>query len=318
MVGHDLGIDKHRWYASRSRMSPTLVRSTGEESTAEGVFVGSSEMAALMRATDWSATPLGPVTGWPQSLRAAVRLMLTSRFPMWLGWGEQLTFFYNDAYGAMTLGAKHPGALGQPFSVIWREIWSELAPRIERVLSTGIATWDESLLLFLERSGYPEETYHTFSYSPVHDDGGVIRGNFCVVTEETERVIGERRLALLKQLAEQLTSANTTSEVCSALSRALATDARDIPFSLSYLVNGASNGAGKLALASRTGIAADHPALAVDGGASVAAVPLVDAVIGDGIAPPLASATGASRSVSCAGSVGGSCSAESAVGASGG
>src|SRR5688572_24707152 len=138
------------------------------------VFVGTSEMAGLMRATDWSATALGPVSGWPHSLRAAIRLMLTSRFPMWLGWGKELTFFYNDAYGAMTLGAKHPWALGQPSSLVWREIWSELSPRIERVLTKGVATWDESLQLFLERSGYPEETYHTFSYSPVHDDDGVI------------------------------------------------------------------------------------------------------------------------------------------------
>jgi len=225
---------------------------------ADEVFVGTSEMAGLMRATDWSATVLGPVSGWPQSLRAAIRLMLTSRFPMWLGWGTELTFFYNDAYGAMTLGAKHPWALGQPSSLVWREIWSELSPRIERVLETGVATWDESLLLFLERSGYPEETYHTFSYSPVHDDGGVIRGNFCVVTEETERAIGERRLALLKVLAEKLSAANTTRHVGNAVARAIETDPRDLPFTLTYLGSDAS---AVLALASQTGIEHDHPAL---------------------------------------------------------
>src|SRR5687767_13692491 len=154
-------------------------------------------MAALMRSKDWSTTPLGPVDTWPQSLRTVVRVVLTSRFAMWMGWGPELTFFYNDAYGAMTLGAKHPWALGQPSSEVWKEIWSEVKPRIELVLESGAATWDESLLLFLERSGYLEETYHTFSYSPVSDDQGIIRGNFCVVSEETERVIGERRLTLL-------------------------------------------------------------------------------------------------------------------------
>jgi signal transduction histidine kinase len=235
------------------------------EPNAAEVFVGTSEMAGLMRATDWSATVLGSVSGWPHSLRAAIRLMLTSRFPMWLGWGTELTFFYNDAYGAMSLGAKHPWALGQPSSAVWREIWSELSPRIERVLEKGVATWDESLLLFLERSGYPEETYHTFSYSPVHDDDGVIRGNFCVVTEETERAIGERRLALLKALAEKLSAANTTRDVCNAVARAIETDPRDLPFTLTYLGNDASP---VLALASQTGIEHDHPALRDEQGMS--------------------------------------------------
>ena len=126
--------------------------------------------------------------------------MLTSRYAMWMGWGPDLTFFYNDAYARMTLGAKHPWALGRPASQVWAEIWPDIGPRIEHVLATGEATWDEGLLLFLERSGFPEETYHTFSYSPLHQDDGRIAGMFCVVTEETNRVIGERRLALLREL----------------------------------------------------------------------------------------------------------------------
>src|SRR5208337_3885404 len=103
---------------------------------------------------------------WPQSLVTTVRVLLTSRFAMWMGWGPELTFLYNDAYAAMTLGAKHPWALGRASSEVWPEIWPEIGPRIERVLKTGQATWDEALLLFLERNGYQEETYHTFSYSP--------------------------------------------------------------------------------------------------------------------------------------------------------
>ena len=120
---------------------------------------------------------------------------------MWMGWGPELTFLYNDTYGQMTLGAKHPWALGRPSRQVWAEIWPQIGPRIHKVLQTGEATWDEALLLFLERSGYPEETYHTFSYSPIADDDGAIRGHLCVVTEETERVIGARRLAALRDLA---------------------------------------------------------------------------------------------------------------------
>ena len=125
---------------------------------AEEVFPAGSEMATRMRAVDWSVTPLGAVSTWPQSLRTSVRILLTSRFAMWMGWGPDLTFFYNDAYARMTLGKKHPWALGRAAREVWAEIWRDIGPRIERVMETGTATWDESLLLFLERSGYVEET----------------------------------------------------------------------------------------------------------------------------------------------------------------
>ena len=201
------------------------------------LFEGRGEMAALMREKDWSATPLGPPDHWPQSLRAVVRILLTSRFAMWMGWGPELTFLYNDAYAEMTLGAKHPWALGRPSHEVWAEVWSAAGPRIEKVLTTGEATWDERLLLFLERSGYTEETYHTFSYSPIADDDGRIRGHLCVVTEETARVIDERRLALLKELGANLGLAKTESEVFRACERTLDTDPRPLPFTLSYLID---------------------------------------------------------------------------------
>src|SRR4051794_30666207 len=164
-------------------------------------FVGASEMAERMRAFDWASTPLGPVDEWPTSLRTVVRVLLTSRYAMWMGWGPELTFLYNDAYARMTLGKKHPWALGRPAREVWEEIWAELGPRVDSVLGDGTATWDEALRLFLERNGYPEETYHTFSYSPLADDNGRVAGLFCVVTEETGRVIGERRVATLRDLA---------------------------------------------------------------------------------------------------------------------
>ena len=143
-------------------------------------------MRERIDAFDWASTPLGPLDGWPPSLRAAVRIVLTSRFSMWMAWGPELTFFYNDAYRDDTLGAKHPWALGRPTHEVWAEIWSDIGPRIQRVMETGDATWDQALQLFLERSGYPEETYHTFSYSPLADDDGNTAGMLCVVVEETD------------------------------------------------------------------------------------------------------------------------------------
>ena len=226
-------------------------------SGARAVLAGGGEMGALMRDFDWAATPLGDVDSWPQSLRTAVRVLLTSRFAMWMGWGPDLTFLYNDAYGRMTLGRKHPWALGRPAREVWAEIWRDIGPRIERVIETGDATWDESLLLFLERSGYPEETYHTFSYSPLADDSGAIAGMLCVVTEETERVIGERRLASLRELASDLASTTRENDVLTAVGRRLDANQRDLPFTLTYLFE---EGGRQARLASSSGIAIDHPA----------------------------------------------------------
>src|SRR5690349_19501108 len=118
---------------------------TSEERQRGGIadlFAGGGEMAGLMRAADWSKTPLGPVETWPQSLRVVLRILLTSRYAMWLGWGKELAFFYNDAY-APTLGVKHPWSLGRPAWEVWEEIWPAIGPRIDKVIRTGEATWDE-------------------------------------------------------------------------------------------------------------------------------------------------------------------------------
>src|SRR5262249_14996623 len=196
-------------------------------SSDHGLLAGGGDVGRLMRQIDWSATPLGPPDTWPPSLRTVLRIVLTSRYAMWMGWGHDLTFLYNDAYATMTLGAKHPWALGKPSRQVWAEIWPQIGPRIEKVLTTGEATGDERLLLFLERSQYTEETYHTFSYSPIADDAGAIRGHLCVVVEETERVLDERRLGLLKELGSQLATAKTEEAVVHASDQTLATDQRD-------------------------------------------------------------------------------------------
>uniref|UniRef100_UPI0019553629 hypothetical protein n=1 Tax=Methylobacterium sp. B34 TaxID=95563 RepID=UPI0019553629 len=90
-----------------------------------GFFAGGGELGALMRAHDWGATPLGPPDGWPQSLKTAVRIMLTSRQPIWIGWGRELTYLYNDPYKSI-IGGKHPWALGLATSTVWREIWADI------------------------------------------------------------------------------------------------------------------------------------------------------------------------------------------------
>ncbi|HSZ80157.1 MAG TPA: hypothetical protein VK775_22310, partial [Chthoniobacterales bacterium] len=181
------------------------------KSDGDTLFQIGGDMAARMAVKEWALTPLGLPSSWPQSLRAIVRVMLTSRYAMWMAWGPDLTFFCNDAY-LPTLGVKESWALGESARKVWEEIWPDIGPRIAHVLATGEATWDEALLLFLKRSGYPEETYHTFSYSPLWDDAGLLSGMLCVVTEETNRVIGERRLAALRDFAAELSRSNSEAE----------------------------------------------------------------------------------------------------------
>lgn len=197
-------------------------------------FVGNSEMALMMRQHDWGQTPLGPPSEWPQALKVALRLLLTSKFEMWLGWGPQIAFFYNDAYRP-TLGNKHPHALGMPTQVLWEEIWDDIKDRLSTVYETGQATWDRALLLLLERDGYAEETYHTFSYSPLLGDDGRVDGVFCAVTEETERIVSERRMGTMRALASGLAAAGTKAEVLAASSAALDGNLKDLPFSALYL-----------------------------------------------------------------------------------
>ena len=196
---------------------------------------GGGEAGARIRAVDWSRTALGAPHLWPQSLKTIVRVMLDSRYAMWMLWGAERTFFCNDAY-LPTVGIKRDWVMGAPADKVWEEIWPEIGPRIEHVLRHGEATWDEGLLLFLERSGFAEETYHTFSYSPVYDDRGAIAGMLCVVTEVTERVLGERQLHTLRDLAA-LSSGKTVQQAAEQLVSVLAAAPQDVPFVSLYLLN---------------------------------------------------------------------------------
>ncbi len=239
------------------------------------LFAADEEVGRDLAAVDWAATPLGLPGSWPQSLQTAVDILLSSRFPMWMAWGPQLTFFCNAAYRRDTLGRKYPRALGRPASEVWEEIWDDIGPRIDIVLATGQATWDEGLLLFLERSGYPEESYHTFSYSPLRDDDGAIVGMLCVVREDTERVIAERRMATLRDLGSDPSVVRTERETLEFAGRQLDRNRQDLPFTLTYLFDPVEfDDDGVTArLAASTGIAAGHPAAPAAVAAGAGATP---------------------------------------------
>ncbi|WP_336707403.1 SpoIIE family protein phosphatase [Oerskovia sp. USHLN155] len=160
----------------------------------------SSALGRQVLEVDWQTTPLGPSQGWPQSLRHAVRMCFSTRFPVLVVWGPDLTLIYNDGYRDLLGTDKHPQALGAPVREVWPEIWDDISPLFEKVLGTGQATWSENMPLTMHRSGFHEETYFTFSYSPLHDDDGQIAGVLDIVTETTEEVVNQRRLITIGEL----------------------------------------------------------------------------------------------------------------------
>ena len=178
------------------------------------LFAGNSEMRTLMNAHDWSKSPLGPPAGWPPEMRAIVSMMLHSKFPMFLAWGPKLGFLYNDSY-VDALGAKHPQALGRPFNEVWTEIWHVVGPLCDRAFE-GEATFSEDLPLRMLRNGHEEQTWFTFSYSPVYDKRGQVSGVFCACTETTANVLNENRQAFLIQLEDRLRPLTDANDIMRA------------------------------------------------------------------------------------------------------
>ena len=217
-------------------------------------------MASLIRTTDWSGTPLGPVDAWPQSLRTAVSICLGSRHPIVLWWGPQRWMFYNDAYRPMLGATKHPQFLGGSGQQCWAEIWHIIGPMMDQVIATGEATWSEDLLLLMRRHDYLEETYFTFSYSPIRDEAGRPSGIFNACTESTARVLDRRRLKTLREMAVE---ARTSKEAAQQCADVLGRNPRDIPFALLYLLDSAGE---QLDLVGHAGLEPGSPAspLAVD------------------------------------------------------
>lgn len=198
-------------------------------------LLGGGETGALIRSIDWSNTPLGSVDTWPQSLKTCIRIVMTSRQPMFVWWGKELINIYNDAYISI-VGGKHPAAMGIPAREVWREIWDEVGPRAEKAMRDNEGTYDEALLLIMERNGYPEETYYTFSYSPVPADEGGIGGIICANTDDTQRIIGERQLRTLKDLGKNVLDCKANAEVYERTMQVLKENPQDFPFALIYQI----------------------------------------------------------------------------------
>ena len=194
-------------------------------------------MGALMRAIDWSQTPVGPVERWPQSLRTVLSILLTSRHPIFVWWGKELVQFYNDGYRPILGATKHPKAMGQRAREGWREIWDVIGPMIEAVIERGESTFIEDGLLCLDRNGYLEETYFTYAYSPIKDETGGNGGVFCACQESTERILGERRMRTLRELSEATSDQRSVEGACHKAALALASDRNDVPFALLYLTD---------------------------------------------------------------------------------
>src|SRR5579883_2748922 len=197
-------------------------------------LVGDSEMARRMRGFDWSPTQVGPVAGWPQSLRTAVSIMLASGYPMAIAWGPTYTWFYNDGYRPVLGSTKHPGALGKPGREVWVEIWDYVGGLFDRVVATGVEESRRDQLFLLERHGFIEECYFDFSYSPIRDESGGVGGVLVTCSETTGRVIGERRLRTLRDLAAEASEARAEADAWKGVARALAGNPQDLPFAALY------------------------------------------------------------------------------------
>ena len=221
---------------ARSKSTSHSISDVPVNPSAQDLFAGAGEMAALMRATDWSKTRLGPVENWPQSLRTMLGVILGSRFPMLLWWGPELLHLYNDAYRPI-LRDKHPASLGAPAAEIWAEVWDVAGPMAKSVQEGGPATWTEDLQLFINSGGMAEETYFTFSYSPVPGDDGGIGGLLNTVQETTEKVQSERQIRMLHDLAARTAQAKSEDEAHRMVMEVLTTNALDIPFALLYVLN---------------------------------------------------------------------------------
>gem|GEM_PF-5300780 len=208
-------------------------------------------MGERIASFDWSKTPVGPLQDWPQSLRATVKTLVGSRYPMILLWSDSYIQIYNDAYTNL-IGNKHPDALGRSIRDTQAESWETIGPMIRHVMTTGTPNWVPAQMLALTRSGYIEETYFSLSYSAVEDDNNNINGMLCVCSEVTQQVIGERRLKLQRDLSSKAGETRTVEKVCDDIMAAVSEYRSDVPFMQLYLI-GAD---GKLNLKSYTGI--DH------------------------------------------------------------
>ncbi|WP_205511225.1 ATP-binding protein [Longitalea arenae] len=196
---------------------------------------GGGEMGERVRNFDWASTPLGDPETWEQSLKTCVRIILTSAQPMFVWWGPSLINIYNDSY-ARIMGKKHPAGLGAKAEDVWPEIWDLLVSRIESV-KRNEGTYDDSFLFIMERKGFQEEVYVSFSYSPAPGDDGAVKGIFCVCTENTERIINERALQMLRDLGAVAFDEKSPDLIYRNVAEILGRNNKDFPFAIVYKLN---------------------------------------------------------------------------------
>jgi signal transduction histidine kinase/DNA-binding NarL/FixJ family response regulator len=198
---------------------------------------GGGEMGRRIREFDWSGHRLGRPDDWPRSLKTAVSLILNSQHPMWIGWGREMSFLYNDAYLHVLGLAKHPKSLGRPAAEVWAEIWDVCGPLADKVFEQGEPSFVDDVRLFMQRGDHLEETYYSFSYSPIRDESGEVGGLFCPSNDVTLKVLGARRLRTLSELAGGPYAGKSTDEACAILAAELKNNPSDLPFVLLYVAD---------------------------------------------------------------------------------
>ncbi|XLZ70535.1 ATP-binding protein [Massilia sp. SR12] len=197
-------------------------------------LVSPGALGQQIAAFDWAATPLGPLDAWPQSLRTTVNLMLNSSHPIWIGWGPDATFLYNDAYLDVLGAAKHPWALGRPAQEVWSEIWHYCGPLVDKVFQQAQPSYVEDVQLFMSRGDWVEEVWYSFSYSPIFNEAGAVGGLFCPSTDTTAARLNARRLASLSALSASALREQDVASACATALHTIAENPADIPFALLF------------------------------------------------------------------------------------
>ncbi len=200
------------------------------------LFDGGGEMGERIRRYDWSKTPLGPIEGWSEAFKTALRLCMASRLPAGIYWGPEHIFLYNNAHCA-NLGHKHPHALGQPAAIVWPEVFGTIEPVMQKCLLEGKTGGADELPLLLSRPGFMQEVYFSFSYEPLINEHGHIEAVYAIIVDASKRVIAERRLRTLQTLGSSDRHPKCPAEALTAAARIIERNAYDVPFASFYLWN---------------------------------------------------------------------------------
>ncbi|HEX3764888.1 MAG TPA: ATP-binding protein [Kofleriaceae bacterium] len=224
-----------------------------------GVFFNAppinGEAARLIRARGWTATSLGASERWPSSLHNYLNMILELPTAAIIFWGPDHIQLYNDGY-AVIMGPRHPEYLGAPFRDCWPETYDTIHPWMQRVLDSGETVEVNRTLVPLTRYGFTEESYFTFSFSPLRDDERRIAGVLQIVTEVTAAVLAERRASALHELSNQTALARTTQDAARLATQVLGRCTPDLPFSLMYFVD--PDDQHSFVLSGSTGFAGTH------------------------------------------------------------